>query len=208
MPDHLPPSLLTSEPDDGREPDKSGLRFALNELRIAVQTIADLRRNDLALLEDRHKQLVGRIDGFEQAIPSKTDLSTQLADLRQRVNDIQAMEASLREASLQTIRSSFQSEAAVVEKQLSLGSQQRYSALETKIDKAESSLQSKISDLKTSSEAQMKIMETNLQAKIAGVEQSLDAKIKGQVMQGIIWGMGIVGGIIGATMALLKYLSP
>ncbi len=187
--------------------DSHSVNFRLGELKIAVQALSQFRQNDLTFFQNRYDALIQKFDAVEQALPSKVDLIAQLSDLRQRLNDIQAMEASLRDASLQTIRSSFQSEANIIEQKISLGSQQRYSALEIKIDKAELSVQGKVSESRISLEAQLKVLEASVQAKIDRVENGMESKIKGQVMQGIIWGMGLVGGIIAAAFGLLRYAS-
>lgn len=201
---HITPVLI---PDSLQgNSDRTSLEHTLNQLHIAVSTLADLRKNDFVLLQSRHEQLLHRIEAFEQNLPSKSDVITQMADLRQRVNDIQAMESSLREASLQTIRNSFQAEASVIEQKLALGSLQRYSALDSKIEKTELTLQSKANEFRSSVEAQIKVSETNLKGEIKGVEQSLDSKIKSHVQQGIMWGLGIISIIIAVAVAILKFV--
>lgn len=195
-------------PHGGGPSDPHSMEAAINELRVGISTLSALRKVDLKLSERRHTAVLTRLDTLEGVLASKADLFTQVADLRQRVNDIQAMEASLREASLQTIRSTFQAEANVVEQKISLGSQQRYTALEGKqaslegrIDKAELGLLAKISESKSSVEAQI----GSLESQIKILEASLDGKIKGQVVQGIVWGMGLIGAMVGLVTAVMTF---
>ncbi|WP_256077951.1 hypothetical protein [Massilia sp. YIM B04103] len=207
------PDILTSDhsPDQQIAQSQSGdipqLEHTVAELRLAITTFSEFRRADLELARKRHAEIVRRLDALESGVASKSELTVQFADLRQRVNDIQAMESSLRDMSLQTIKASFQSEASVVEQKISLGSQQRYAGLESKVEKAEFGLQGKIDRSEISVQSKIAELKTSVEAQIKGVDQTLEAKIRGQVIQGIVWGMGLVGGVIAITFALLKHLS-
>ena len=48
------------------------VEFSLNELRIAIQTISDLRKNDLDLLKRNNEILLKRIEFLQENIPSKS----------------------------------------------------------------------------------------------------------------------------------------
>lgn len=200
---------LAPEPSPQQPRDIHQLEHTIEELRLAVKAFGEFRRADLELAQKRHGEIVRRLEALESAAPAlKAELTVQFSDLRQRVNDIQAMESSLREMSLQTIKTSFQSEAGVVEQKLSLGSQQRYSALENKVERAEMGLQGKIDKSEISVHSKIAELKTSVEAQIKGVDQTLEARIKGQVIQGIAWGMGIVGGIIAIVFTLVKHFQP
>jgi len=78
------------------------------------------------MVRKNNETLLKRLDSLQENIPSKLDFTNQVYELRQRVNDIQAMENSFREANTQTVKNSLQSEPAIMEQKLSLGSQQRW----------------------------------------------------------------------------------
>jgi len=146
----------------------------IEELRLAVRALGDLRQSDLRLIHDKHEVLLSKIEGMERGIaqlPTKSEIKVDLTDLQQRVQQIQSMEASLRELSMQTIKTSFQSEATIIEQKISLGSQQRYYSLEKQITELSS---------------------------------GLDGKIREQVLRGIFWGLSAFGAITSAAVFLVS----
>jgi len=181
------------------------LLHAITELKVSLGSVNELRLNDRQLFQDLHERTSRRLHDLQSSLPTKGDLSSQVAELRQRAIDMQALETSLREQSTQTIRSSLQTEASLLEQKLNVASQQRYSSLEGQIERSEILFKSEISQMKTSFEAQAKGTEAALAAQIDRVDASLEAKIRGQVMQGIMWGMGIVGSIIAIAAAVIKH---
>lgn len=171
-----------------RPPSGADIQQQIAELVVAVKALSQLRSADLDFARNVSRELSREIDHIKRSladVATRADLTLQINELRQRLSELQSMEQSLRESSLAMIRSSFQSEAKNVEEKISSGSEKRYGALD----------------------AQIVALKTAIDSQSREVKLQIEGVVAAKVIQGIVWGIGIVAAMVGAVAAIIKIVN-
>lgn len=206
--------------NDWRKADKKEVQGQLDGLSKKLDGTISQIRGESALISSSVQGNIEEISRHLNVLALRVEFVVErVAELRQRLNEFQMSESAAREARNQQLEASFGRDITALEQRLANASQQRHAALENRIAEAKSSLENRsaeskyglekvLTEMKASVDIQLTKTESSLETRSAELKAGIEGQIKGQVIQGIVWGIGLCAAVGGLIFGVLKYLNP